>query len=74
MFVRLKEDIEMNNNYFGHLSGDGTAKAGTIFKILSGPIPEKKMYKLEPIEVKFPYYLYLRKNDFKRFCEKYEGE
>lgn len=69
MLVRLKEDVEMNNNHFGRLSGGGTAKAGTTFKVLSEPTPEKKMYKLEPVGVKFLYYLYLRKNEFKRLCE-----
>ena len=70
MFVRLKEDLEMSNNHFGCFSSGGTAKAGTIFQVLSVPHPEKKKYKLQPVGVKFPYYLYLRENDFLRLFEK----
>ena len=66
MLVELKEDLLMSNDNYGHLSGGGTAKAGTIFKVLEIPSPKKKKYKLEPQDVKFPYYLYLRENDFKR--------
>ena len=70
MFVRLKEDLEMSNNHFGYSSSGGTAKAGTIFQVLSVPRPEKKKYKLQPVEAKFLYYLYLRENDFLRLFEK----
>ena len=70
MFVKLKEDLEMNNNHFGYSSSGGIAKEGTIFQVLSVPRPEKKKYKLQPVEVKFPYYLYLRENDFLRLFEK----
>ena len=69
---KLKEDLPMANDHYGYTSGGGVAKAGTIFKILREPTPEKKKYKLEPLNVKFPYYLYLRKNDFKRLFEKVE--
>lgn len=69
---RLKEDLPMVNDYYGYTSGGGVAKAGTIFKLLREPTPEKKKYKLEPQGVKFSYYLYLRKNDFKRFFEQVE--
>ena len=69
---RLKEDLPMVNDHYGYTSGGGVAKAGMIFKLLREPTPEKKKYKLESQGVKFPYYLYLRKNDFKRFFEKVE--
>lgn len=69
---RLKEDLSMCKDWYGHRTSGGVAKAGTIFKLLREPIPEKKMYKLEPQNVKFPYYLYLRKNDFKRLFERVE--
>lgn len=69
---RLREDLSMENDHYGHTSGGGVAKAGTVFKLLRKPTPEKKKYKLEPQNVKFPYYLYLRKNDFHRFFEKVE--
>ena len=67
---RLKEDLPMDCDWCGYRTGGGVAKAGTIFKLLREPTPEKKKYKLEPQNVKFPYYLYLRKNDFKRLFEK----
>ena len=70
MFVKLKEDLEMSNNHFGYSSSGGIAKAGTVFQVLSVPRPEKKKYKLQPVGVKFPYYLYLRENDFLRLFEK----
>jgi hypothetical protein len=66
MLVKLKEDLLMCNDNYGFHSGGGTAEAGTIFKVLATPSPKKKKYKLEPQDVKFPYYLYLRENDFKR--------
>ena len=69
MFVRLKEDLKMDNDHFGFRTGGGIAKAGTVFKVLAEPSPKKKKYKLEPLNVKFPYHLYLRKNDFLRLFE-----
>ena len=66
---RLKEDLAMDNDNFGYRTSGGVAKAGTVFELLAEPTPKKKKYKLIPIETKFPYYLYLRENAFKRYFE-----
>ena len=68
-YFKLKEDLEMDNDYFGKRSGGGIAKSGTVFELIREPTPQKKKYKLMPCDVKFPYYLYLRKNDFNRLFE-----
>ena len=68
-YFKLKEDLEMDNDWFGHRSGGGVAKAGMVFELISEPTPQKKKYKLLSCGVKFPYHLYLRKNDFKRLFE-----
>ena len=69
---RLKEDLEMSNDRFGVPSPGGIAKAGTVFELLGEPVAKKKLYKLMPYEAKFPYHLYLRKNDFNRLFEAIE--
>lgn len=69
-FYRLKEDIDLCRDYYGQISGGGIAKAGTIFELIATPTPKKKKYKLEIQNVKFPYYLYVRENDFQRLFEK----
>ena len=66
---RLKEDLSLDEDHFGILKRAGVAKAGTLYELVAEPIPQKKKYKLTAIGVKFPYNLYLRKNDFKRWFE-----
>ena len=66
---KLKEDLPLDEDYFGVCKSAGTAKAGTLYELIAEPIPQKKKFKLTAIGVKFPYNLYLRKNDFKRWFE-----
>ena len=68
-FFRLKENISLDRVHYSQRFSGGVAKAETVFELLAEPTPKKKMYKLIPCETKFPYYLYLRENDFKRWFE-----
>ena len=72
-FYRLKEDLDLCQDHYGFCTPAGTAKAGTIYELVAEPTPQKKKYKLTIVGVKFPYNLYLRKNDFKRLFEKVEN-
>ena len=69
---RLKEDLPLDEDYFGTRKSAGVAKAGTLYELVAEPTPQKKKYKLTTIGAKFPYNLYLRKNDFKRWFEEVE--
>ena len=69
---RLKEDLPLDEDYFGVRKSAGIAKAGTLYELIAEPTPQKKKYKLVIIGEKFPYNLYLRKNDFKRWFEEVE--
>lgn len=69
---RLKEDLPLDEDWFGVRKPAGVAKAGTLFELVREPTPQKKKYKLKICGVKFPYDLYLRKNDFQRLFEKVE--
>jgi hypothetical protein len=62
----LLEDLDMCNDNYGFRTGGGTAKAGQRFELLDLPDRKKKKYTLLSLDVKFPYRLYLRENDFKR--------
>ena len=73
-YFKLKEDLKMDNDWFGQRSSGGVAKAGMIFELLSEPTPQKKRHKLLSYGIKFPYHLYLRKNDFKRLFEEVSEE
>lgn len=73
MLYRLKEDLPLCNDYFGQKTGGGIAFAGMVFKVLKLPNSKKKKYKLLSVGIKFPYYLYLRENDFQRYFEKIEN-
>lgn len=66
---RLKEDLPMDEDRFGVRRSGGVAKAGTLYELTREPTPEKKKYKLTVLGEKWPYNLYLRKNDFKRWFE-----
>ena len=66
---RLKEDLPLDEDYFGTRKSAGIAKAGTLYELIAEPTPQKKKYKLTIIGEKFPNNLYLRKNDFKRWFE-----
>ena len=66
---KLKEDLPLDEDYFGIRKSAGVARAGTLYELVAEPTPQKKKYKLTVIGVKFPYNLYLRKNDFKRWFE-----
>lgn len=67
---KLKEDLEMANDNYGYQTGGGIAKAGQLFELIDLPDRKKKKYTLYPLDVKFPYHLYLRENDFERLFEK----
>ena len=67
---RLKEDIIMSNDHYGYKTSGGVAKVGQLFKLTDLPDRKKKKYTLYPLNVKFPYNLYLRENDFERLFEK----
>lgn len=43
---------------------------GELFELIDLPDEKKKKYTLYPINAKFPYYLNLRENDFKRLFER----
>ena len=73
MLYRLKEDLLLCNDHFGNKTNGGIAKAGMTFELLHTPSPKKKKYKLLSVGIKFPYYLYLRENDFQRYFEKIEN-
>lgn len=66
----LLEDLDMCNDNYGFRTGGGTAKAGQRFELSGLPNCKKKKYTLLPLDVKFPYHLYLRENDFKRLFTK----
>ena len=68
-FFRLKEDFPLDEDRFGVRRSAGVAKAGTIYELVAEPSPEKKKFKLTTVGEKWPYNLYLRKNDFKRWFE-----
>ena len=68
-FFRLKEDLPLVEDHFGVCSGAGIAKAGTVYELVAEPSPKKKKFKLTIVGEKWPYNLYLRKNDFKRWFE-----
>lgn len=66
-FYRLIKDLEMQNDFYGVRTGGGVAKAGQLFELYKEPSPEKKMYRLVPCGVKFPYTLQVRPNVFKKY-------
>lgn len=66
----LLEDLDMCNDNYGFRTGGGTAKAGQRFELLDLPDCKKKKYRLLSLDVKFPYHLYLRENDFERLFTK----
>ena len=66
---KLKEDLPLDEDHFGVRKSAGVAKAGTLYELVAEPTPQKKKFKLTIIGAKFPYNLYLRKNDFKRWFE-----
>ena len=66
----LLEDLDMYDDNYGFRTGGGIAKAGQRFELLDLPDCKKKKYTLLPLDVKFPYHLYLRENDFKRLFTK----
>jgi len=66
----LLEDLDMCNDNYGFRTDGGTAKAGQRFELLDLPDCKKKKYTLLSLDVKFPYHLYLRENDFKRLFAK----
>jgi hypothetical protein len=68
-FFKLLEDLPLDEDWFGNRRSAGVAKAGTIYELVAEPTPHKKKYKLTIVDAKFPYDLYLRKNDFKRWFE-----
>ena len=70
---RLKEDLPLDEDRFGVRRSAGVAKAGTLYELVREPSPEKKKYKLTIIGERWPYDLYLRKNDFKRWFEEVEA-
>jgi hypothetical protein len=70
---KLKEDLPLDEDRFGVRRSAGIAKAGTIYELVAEPTPQKKKYKLTTIGEKYPYNLYLRKNDFKRWFEEVES-
>ena len=69
---RLKEDLPLDEDHFGARRSAGVAKAGTLYELIAEPTLQKKKYKLAVIGAKFPYNLYLRKNDFRRWFEEVE--
>lgn len=69
---RLKEDLPLDEDHFGARKSAGVAKAGTLYELIAEPTPQKKKYKLAIIGAKFPYNLYLRKNDFRQWFEEVE--
>ena len=71
-FFRLKEDLSLDEDRFGFYRSGGIAKAGTVYELIAEPTPEKKKFKLTTVNEKWPYNLYLRKNDFKRLLEEIE--
>ena len=72
-FFKLLEDLPLDEDWFGNRRSAGVAKAGTIYELVAEPTPHKKKYKLTTVNAKFPYNLYLRKNDFKRWFEEVDG-
>ena len=62
----LLDDLDMCNDNYGFTTGGGTAKVGQRFELLDLLDKKKKKYTLFSLDVKFPYYLYLRENDFER--------
>ena len=66
---RLKEDLPLDEDHFGVRHSAGIAKAGTVYELVAEPSPKKKKFKLTTVGEKWPYNLYLRKNDFKRWFE-----
>ena len=72
-FFKLLEDLPFDEDWFGNRRSAGVAKAGTIYELVAEPTPYKKKYKLTTVDAKFPYNLYLRKNDFKRWFEEVDG-
>ena len=71
-FFKLLEDLPLEEDCFGNRRSAGVAKAGTVYELIAEPTPQKKKYKLATTDSKFPYNLYLRKNDFKRWFEEVE--
>ena len=71
-FFKLLEDLPLEEDCFGNRRSAGVAKAGTVYELIAEPTPQKKKYKLTTIDSKYPYNLYLRKNDFKRWFEEVE--
>ena len=69
---RLKEDRQLYLDHFGSRKSAEVAKAGTLYELIAEPTPKKKKYKLTVVGEKYPYNLYLRKNDFKRLFEEVE--
>lgn len=67
---RLIEDTHMLNDTYGIKTGGSICKAGELFELIDLPDEKKKKYTLYPINAKFPYYLYLRENDFERLFER----
>ena len=72
-FFKLLEDLSLDEDWFGNRRSAGVAKSGTIYELVAEPTPHKKKYKLTTVNAKFPYSLYLRKNDFKRWFEEVDG-
>ena len=72
-FYLLTEDLEMQNDFYGVRTGGGVAKAGQLFELVKEPSPEKKLYRLDACDVKFPYTLRVRPNVFKRCFVEVEG-
>ena len=72
-FFKLLEDFPLDEDWLGNRRSAGVAKAGTIYELVAEPTPHKKKYKLTTVDAKFPYNLYLRKNDFKRWFEEVDG-
>lgn len=72
-FYRLTEDLKMQNVFYDYRSGGGVAKAGQLFELVKEPSPVKKLYRLVPCGVKFPYTLQVRPNVFKKCFIEVEG-
>ena len=66
---KAKEDFPICTDNYGTKSGGGTVKAGQRFELTDMLDEKKKMFTLYALDIKFPFSLYMRKNDFNRLFE-----
>lgn len=67
---KVKEPFELSETWFGvDVPTKDQTKVGDLFELTKEPDTKKKLYRLTKINIKFPYVLQIRPNDFKRYFE-----